>query len=423
MSVGAPLGLSARSRIVHRPASGYYFPAQHTREADPKPAEMHVLALVTDGFGGFGGIAQYNRDLLTALAHCTDIAGVVVLPRHGGPETAALPDGLRQLEPKAAKLSFTVAAFRTALMEGPFHAVFCGHLHLAPVGAVLARVIGVPLWLQLHGIETWKSMGRMQRWGAEQASLVTAVSRHTRRCFMRRASVDPARVRVLPNTFGARFSRGPKPDYLLDRHHLRGKTVLLTVGRLADTERYKGHDEVIQVLPRLVEKRPDAIYLVIGDGNDRARLEAMARRLGLQHHVRFLGMIEQHELADYYRLADVFVMPSTQEGFGIVFLEAAASGLKLIGGNCDGGLDALADGAIGFAIDPASPDELLSAIIAALAGNGPDPIQVARFGTNNFARLVCDLTRAYFGGVAAERVRAERTFCSRASGGAPRDSA
>jgi phosphatidylinositol alpha-1,6-mannosyltransferase len=176
-------------------------------------------------------------------------------------------------------------------------------------------------------------------------------------------------------------------------------------------------------LPRLVEKQPDAIYLVIGEGNDRSRLEGLARRLGLEHYVRFLGMIEQHELADYYRLADVFVMPSTQEGFGIVFLEAAASGLKLIGGKCDGGLDALADGAIGFAIDPASPDELLSAIVAALAGNGPDPIQVERFRTNNFAQLVCDLTRAYLGSGAAERARIDQTFCSRASGEARRESA
>jgi phosphatidylinositol alpha-1,6-mannosyltransferase len=383
---------------------------------------MRVLALVTDGFGGFGGIAQYNRDLLTTLAQCTDIGDVVVLPRHGGAEPAALPDGVRQLEPKA-KLPFIMTAFRTALTEGPFHAVFCGHLHMAPLAAVLARVIGVPLWLQLHGVETWRPMGRMQRWGAEQANLVTAVSRHTRRCFMRRVSIDPGRVRVLPNTFGAGFARGPKPDYLLDRHRLRGKRVLLTVGRLADTERYKGHDEIIQVLPRLVEKQPDAVYLVIGEGNDRARLETTARRLGLQHHVRFLGMIEQHELADYYRLADVFVMPSTQEGFGIVFLEAAASGLKLIGGNCDGGLDALADGAIGVAIDPGSPDELLSAIIAALAGEGPDPTQVERFATNNFARLVCDLTRAYLGSGAAERAQIEQTFCSRASGKARRESA
>jgi phosphatidylinositol alpha-1,6-mannosyltransferase len=405
------------------PASGYRFAAQDARKAGPEPAEMRVLALVTDGFGGFGGIAQYNRDLLTALAQCTSIEGIVVLPRYGAAEPIALPNGVRQLEPKAGKLPFTLAVLRTTLTEGPFHAVFCGHLHLAPVGAMLARVMGVPLWLQLHGIEVWKPMGRMQRWSAEQATLVTAVSRHTRRRFMRCASIDPSRVRVLPNTFGARFARGPKPDYLLDRYHLRGTSVLLTVGRLADTERYKGHDEIIQVLPRLVEKRPDVIYLVIGEGNDRARLEEMVRRLGLQHHVLFLGMIEQHELPDYYRLADVFVMPSTQEGFGIVFLEAAASGLRLIGGNCDGGLDALADGAIGFAIDPASSDELLSAINAALAGDGPDPTQVERFGTNNFAELVCELTRAYLGSVPAERVRADQAFCFRTSGGARRDSA
>ena len=93
-------------------------------------------------------------------------------------------------------------------------------------------------------------------------------------------------------------------------------------------------------------------YLVVGDGDDRQRLEELAQTTGVAHAMQFAGHVPHRELPDYFRLADVFVMPSTGEGFGIAFLEAAASGLPVIGGNRDGSVDALADGTIGTLVDP-----------------------------------------------------------------------
>ena len=101
----------------------------------------------------------------------------------------------------------------------------------------------------------------------------------------------------------------------------------MTVSRLASSERYKGHDRVIRVLPRILLDHPDTIYLVVGDGDDRPRLEALTLECGVQDKVMFTGPVVADELPDYYRLADVMVMPSTGEGFGIVFLEAMASGI------------------------------------------------------------------------------------------------
>src|SRR5262245_20381833 len=194
---------------------------------------MNVLALVTDAFGGFGGIARYNRDFLTALAQCAQGGRVTVLPRSCNDDGSAPPPRVRQLAPKAGKLAYTVAALRVAMSEGPHDLVFCGHLYMAPLGAVIARMLGVPLWLQLHGVEAWNEVSRPQRWAVARASLITAVSRYTRRRFLCYSGVDPARVRVLPNAVAGTFAPGPKPDYLIERHHLRGKKVLLTVGRLA----------------------------------------------------------------------------------------------------------------------------------------------------------------------------------------------
>ena len=98
----------------------------------------------------------------------------------------------------------------------------------------------------------------------------------------------------------------------------------MTVSRLASSEQYKGHDRVIRTLPRLLSQHPETIYLIVGDGDDRPRLESLAVECGVAEKVQFAGLVPPEELPDYFRLADVFVMPSTGEGFGIVFLEAMA---------------------------------------------------------------------------------------------------
>jgi len=356
---------------------------------------MNALALVTDAFGSSGGIAQYNRDLVAALAEIPGANRIIVLPRLGDGNGGALPRGVRQLKAQGNRLSYSLTALRAAVTLGPFDFVFCGHLHLAPLAALLAAGLGVPFWLQLHGYEAWDDMKRAERWSAERAKLITSVSRYTRRRFLSLAGVDPSCVGVLPNTVDAGFGPGAKSDVLLDRFCLRGKRVLLTVSRLDPNERRKGHDRVIAALPAIVTAVPDVVYLIAGHGADRTRLEVLAQSLGVANNVVFAGSVAPDELPQLYRLADLFVMPSTQEGFGIVFLEAAASGLRAIGGNADGSIDALADGAIGVAIDPNDSEALVRAIVNGLEGGGPDPSGVGRFRFENFSGHVRDLVNGH----------------------------
>ena len=356
---------------------------------------MNALALVTDAFGSSGGIAQYNRDLIKALAEIPGADRIIVVPRLGDGNGAALPPGVRQLKAQGNRLSYSLTALRAAVMLGPFDFVFCGHLHLAPLAASLASMLGVPLWLQLHGYEAWDGMKRTERWSAERAKLITSVSRYTRRRFLSLAGVDPSCVHVLPNTVDGGLSPGAKSDVLLDRFGLRGKRILLTVSRLDPNERRKGHDRVIETLPAIVAAMPNVVYLIAGHGADRTRLETLAQSLGIADHVVFAGKVAPDELPQLYRLADLFVMPSTQEGFGIVFLEAAASGLRTIGGNADGSIDALADGAVGTAIDPNDAEALVRAIMNGLEGGGPDPSGVDRFRFENFSGHVRDLVNGY----------------------------
>jgi phosphatidylinositol alpha-1,6-mannosyltransferase len=266
---------------------------------------------------------------------------------------------------------------------------------MSPLGTLISETLKKPMWLQLHGIEAWERPGRLVRAAAERAALVTAVSRYTRHRFLEWANVPPERARVLPNTFKRQFAAGAKHDDLAEHHSLRGRRVLLTVSRLAASERYKGHDRVIAALPRILERNPDVSYLVVGDGDDRQRLEKLAQAMGVAHATQFAGHVSHRELPDYFRFADVFVMPSTGEGFGIAFLEAAASGLRVIAGNRDGSVDALAEGAIGTLVDPDDAPQLVGAICDALdrGTRRAELAAVARFGVQNFNVHVDDLVR------------------------------
>src|SRR5262249_32480041 len=101
---------------------------------------IRVLALVADAFGGHGGVAQYNHDVLSALADCEGVASVTTLPRAAAADAGQLPGRLRQLAPVRGRLAYSLAALLTARRERPVGAVFCGHLFMAPLAAVIAKL-------------------------------------------------------------------------------------------------------------------------------------------------------------------------------------------------------------------------------------------------------------------------------------------
>ncbi|MGE8942947.1 glycosyltransferase family 4 protein [Leptospira interrogans] len=354
---------------------------------------MRLLALVTDAFGGHGGIAQYNRDLLTALSASSKTSCIVCLPRHAEPDATTLPEKIQQHAPVSARTAYSLAAMRLALSQQRYDAVFCGHLYHMPLAVLAARLCRAPLWLQLHGVEAWVRPSRAIYMAVRHADLITSVSRYTRDRFLDWSGVDPSRNKILPNTYHPRFVPGPKPLPLMQQHGLDGRMVILTVSRLSAEERYKGHDKIIAALPAVLRVHPNAAYLIVGDGDDRSRLEQLTQQSGVSEHVVFAGRVPDEALIAYYRLADVFAMPSTGEGFGIVFLEAAATGLPVIGGNRDGSVDALANGEIGLLIDPDNPDELADALITSLSRGRHAYGGTERFDQTHFTARVDDLLK------------------------------
>ena len=319
--------------------------------------QAHCFALVTDAFGGNGGIAQYNRDLLSALAEGSALLSITVLPRHA-PQRIAAPAAINQTPARRGKFAYAATTLLTAFRRR-VDVVFCGHLYMAPLAWLIAWLRGAKLVVQMHGIEAWPRPSRLQRAATEAADLVLCVSRHTRACVAGWAAIAPERVVVVPDTVADRFTPGDGRE-LRAALGLDGKRVLLTVGRMAPGERYKGHDRVIAAIPDLVGRGHDVVHLIIGEGDDRARLEELAQESGVAERVRFLGAVDPKHLVDAYRMADLFVMPSTGEGFGIAFLEAMASGTPALGLDAAGARDALADGELGTVV--AEEDDLPAAI-------------------------------------------------------------
>jgi phosphatidyl-myo-inositol dimannoside synthase len=160
------------------------------------------------------------------------------------------------------------------------------------------------------------------------------------------------------------------------------KRVLLAVERTAACERYQGHDRVIAAIPELVRGGHNVFYVIIGKGDDRGRLEQLARKAGVADRVRFLGAVGDQQLAQAYRMADLFVMPSTGEGFGIVFLEAMASGTPALGLDAAGARDALANGELGTVI--AEGDDFPAAVARLLEAPRPDPVALSKAVRDRF---------------------------------------
>jgi phosphatidylinositol alpha-1,6-mannosyltransferase len=200
------------------------------------------------------------------------------------------------------------------------------------------------------------------------------VSRYTRQSLLGWTKLAPERVRVLPDTVRDIFTPGTPPQDLRGRLGLGAGPVLLTVGRLATSERYKGHEQIFAALPALRARFPGLVHVVVGDGDDRQRLEARAVELtGDPQAVRFLGFVPDADLPDLYRLADLYVMPSSQEGFGIVYLEAAACGLRVLGGLGGGSGDAIPGEAIGLRVDPEDREALVAAAVRLLGEGRVEP--------------------------------------------------
>jgi phosphatidyl-myo-inositol dimannoside synthase len=353
---------------------------------------MRILWLTTDAFGQIGGIARYNRDFLKAVCRHDKCEEVVVIPRLVTNTLKDLPPKLTWLaDGESSKLRYSRTVLRRVISDSRIDLVVCGHINLLPIAYCASRRHRVPLALIVYGIDVWQpTKNRISNWLVSKVDSVISISKITLEKCVAWAGVTQSKLHIIPNAIDLReFVPGPKDKELLARYGLEGKTVMMTMGRLVADERYKGVDELLELLPHLKQEIPNVFYLVIGEGSDRSRLEEKSKALGISSDVAFLGYIPEEEKLAHYRLSDVYVMPSHGEGFGFVFLEAMASGIPVTASKIDGGREALRDGLLGVLVDPGDPDDIKRGIHESLQRpRGIVPDGLTYFSYQNFEHRV-----------------------------------
>jgi len=402
--------------IVNRTKTGFSIPVQQWLEKDkllkerpglrgwaglvyksfglsleiPSPAHKKVLAVVPDAFGNNGGIAKYNRDMLTAISSYPDVGSVTAIPRlhnkkadHNDKPLNLLFDS-RGID---SKWRFGMTVLRTMISNNHFDLILCGHINLLPLAYLVAKWMNLPVWCVIYGVDAWNFRGN---WFLNnivgRLDGVVSISETTKARFVLWSKVKAQDVVVVPNCYDPfQFGMGTKSEILSERYNIKDNAVLMTLGRLSANERYKGFDETLEVMPDLVKKIPELIYMIVGAGDDKERLQQKAKQLNIGSHIVFPGYIPESEKADHYRLADCYIMPSSGEGFGFVFLEALACGIPVIGSKIDGGRDALRDGLLGILVNPKDPKEIEEAVLQILTQKDKQvPVELDYFNLSSF---------------------------------------
>jgi phosphatidyl-myo-inositol dimannoside synthase len=319
--------------------------------------------------GSVGGVQRYTGTLVHALRDTLGVERVRLLAVPSEPEPR--PDGGVAIRP-AIKLKFLAASIVTAVRWRP-DLVICAHVGVAPVGWILKILLGTRYWLVLYGIEVWGELPLLKRRALRDASRLVSISRFTLNTVMSRHTLKNPDAVILPP---ALTDGTPPPERTPRRARLDGaRPTVLTVGRLAASERYKGHDVVLDAWQQVIKRQPEALYLIVGDGDDRPRLEARVKHMGLSDSVQFAGNVSAAELHDCYDGCRVFAMPTRTEidgptprgeGFGIVFLEAMIHGRPVVGPRDGAPAEFIRSGQHGLLVNPTDPHEIADALIELL---------------------------------------------------------
>jgi glycosyltransferase involved in cell wall biosynthesis len=344
---------------------------------------------------GHGGIQAFNRRVGDALDRLAIPATTLMLA-----DTTPEGGGFG-----GARLSFARAIVRHGRAS---EALLVGHVNLLPF-ALIYRLLNPRgrIILFAHGIEVWGDPAyRAVRWWEPPVlrrvvDRVAVVSEYSRGLMARAFGIGEDRFTLFPNA----VDLAPPP-----RRPSQGGPTILAVTRLGRGERGKNVDALIRALPQVLRDVPDARLIVIGDGPLRNELGALAQELGIAGRVDLPGAVDCDRLDRAYASAATFALPSSKEGFGIVYLEAWASGLPVVGSTFGAAGELIDEGIDGHTVDPADVPALAGALIALLR----DPAHAARMGAAGRAkverRYSADAFVANLGALLSDTTRPRRTL-------------
>lgn len=216
---------------------------------------------------------------------------------------------------------------------------------------------------KLANLLMWK-LAKHEEESAKNAKLITTISQYSRRKIVQHYNIDAKKIRIVPNGVDVdRFT--PIGDYekIKQRIRLGNRQMILFVGRLIPR---KGVNYLIEAAKQIVKEHKDVLFVIVGNGPLRNQLISSIIAASLRDHFVFLGDVSEEDLPKIYRCADIFVLPSIQEGQGIVLLEAQASGKPVVAFNVSGITEAVINKETGLLVNPRS-DELSTAILKLLS--------------------------------------------------------
>jgi glycosyltransferase involved in cell wall biosynthesis len=366
---------------------------------------MKVVVLLGDMFDATGGIQTFNRCLVKALDELAGKNGweVTVLAMNDSGRSELMR---RYMNPgrthyrgfSGRRGRFVLSALRQATKADI--TVF-GHVHLAPLvhALRLTRPAGQN-FLVVYGLDVAKPLPFLRRLGASVMNTIISISEFTAGEMQRWNRISRDRFVLLPCTLDPYYASEPVPA---SRHNLglqEGK-MILTVSRLDARDGFKGVDTMIRAMPSVLAQIPDAFYVVVGDGTDRMRLQSLAETLGAADHVHFAGYVPDRLLPSYYQQCDVFVLASSGEGFGIVFLEAMRFAKPCVGGRAGAIPEVVEEGLTGFLVEPGDTRGLADAMVTVLQ----DSALQAKMGQAGRRRLEQEFSFDAF------RARLESALC------------
>lgn len=327
--------------------------------------DVRTLLLAPELFTSNGGIPRILRLYAKALsepAHPGDTFAFLSLGDHEADSNDLRRHTGANLSNWAVSNGHRGRFIRRALRWSRRHDhVICGHIHLLPVAGAM-RLLNPRLSYDLiaHGIEVWGKPSLLQGAALRGCRRILCVSDYTRTRILSHSPGLADKAIVVHNGLDCHFSI---PEQVAEPP---SPPLILSVSRLCKSDSYKGIDILIQAMPAVRAKVPTARLRIIGKGDDARRLRRCADQLGLGAEVvEMPGHVSDAELARSFAECSLFALPSTGEGFGLVFIEAMAQGRPCVGVRA-GGVPEVISPESGLLAEPGQPQALADILVATL---------------------------------------------------------
>lgn len=331
---------------------------------------MKILVLLTDLFDAIGGIQTFNRSTAKALDELAKKNNwqvtLLVLNDDGKSDLKRkyLSSGCTEyLFCNGSRIRFIFLALCHVFNSS---IVLFGHVNFLSLAFLLKLFVPkLSMFLAVYGIDVSRRLSVFKRCGLRKIDQVLSISAYTMNQMLEFNTIDKTRFKILPCTLDPFYENGK--DYKSKEElSLPVGKIILTVSRLDVPERSKNIDLVIKAMPGVLNQISDVFYVIAGEGPDKNRLTKLVKDLGLDKKIIFIGKVSDDLLPSYYNVCDVFVLPSTKEGFGIVFLEAMYHSKACIGADAGGVREVIEDGKTGLLIKPDNVGSLTEAIVKLL---------------------------------------------------------